>query len=186
MRRLRTNLVLTFLFVVPSAVSAQPLEPLEADVEDIAFGTWVQASISLDSALYEEDVAKALRRCTQSMFTVEDELVEAMFPSADDARGDLSVFPFEDGVIVAQAGATTPVPTRLAAGQLRSGNSLMLRLSTTAFWNGWDRRWIEMTFATPIWADMYFTEAERDAHHYTLLMLMRYNGETGVYVKCEE
>lgn len=122
--------------VLTGHASAQPLEPLEADVEAIAFGTWVQVSASLDTALYEEDVVHALRRCAQSMFTVEDERIEALFPSLDQARGDLSLFSFEDGILVALAGATTPIPTKLSAGQLRTEDSLMLRLTTVAFWDG--------------------------------------------------
>jgi hypothetical protein len=186
MRRLAFTAAVSLILGLSAAASAQPLEPLEADVEAIVFGTWVQASISLETALYEEDVTKALQRCHQSMFTVADDRLEALFPSAEQAQGDLSLFPFDDGIIVAEAGATTPRPTRLAAGQLRTEDSLMLRLSMLAFWDGYDRQWVEMTFANPLWGDLVFMDTERSGRNYTMLMMMRYNGDTGLYVKCEE
>ena len=182
------NCVAALGILVLSAVApfAQPLEPLDADVENIVFGTWVQAAGSMNSALYQDDVDRALPRCAQSMFTVHDERLEALFPDIDLARGDLSVFPFEDGVLIAQAGATTPVPTKLTATQLRTQDSLMLRFATTAFWDGWYRDWVKMTIATPVWGDIVLKETQQPGRNYKILMLMRHNGETGLYVKCEE
>jgi len=172
--------------MLATMAKAQPLEPLDTDVERIVYGNWVQAASSMNRAVYDEDVAKALRRCSQSMFTVHDDKLEALFPNGQYAQGDLAIFSYEDGVLIAQAGATTPVPTKLTALQLRTENSLMVRLATLAFWDGWYRGWVKMTIATPLWGDLVLQEAEQEGRRYKLLMLMRSNGESGIYVKCEE
>jgi hypothetical protein len=167
------------------AVHAQPLEPLDRDVENIVFGSWVEASGRIDRVLYEADFAAALRRCAYSMFTMSDQRIEAMFPNREFARGDLAIFRFEDGLLLAQAGAATPNPRKVSAAQVRTEHSLMLRVASNAFWDHANHSWIDLAFANPLWGDIVVGEAMGETRAYKMLLVMRHNGDSGLYVKCE-
>ncbi|MEY4878845.1 MAG: hypothetical protein RJB62_313 [Pseudomonadota bacterium] len=185
MRAFRVLSLAAFTVFTASAV-AQPLEPLDADVEDIVYGIWVQAGGSLGETLYEADFTEALQRCAFSMFTLEDPRLRALFPSTDHARGDLSIFPYEDGALLALADGAYPAPKKMSAQQLRTDTSLMLRLVSDAFWDVDRRNWVEINFTRLNWGDVVVSETNSGARRYKMLMVMRPSGETGLYVKCEE
>jgi len=170
---------------VLSPVSAQPLEPLDPEVQALVYGTWVQAAPSIGRAVYEDDFLTALRRCDDSMFTVEDGRLRGLFPSAAHAQGDLSFFPYEDGALLALADGAFPNPRKISAQQMRTQDSLMLRLVSNAFWNGETGRWIATDFVTLNWGDVHVSQSAGGTKSYKMLVVMRPNGDTGLYTKCE-
>ncbi len=174
-----------FSAAVLSPAAAQPLEPLDLEVQALVYGTWVQAAPSIGRAVYEENFLTALRRCDDSMFTIEDGPLRALFPSEAHAQGDLSFFPYEDGALLALAGGAFPNPRKVSAQQLRTEDSLMLRLVSNAFWDGETGHWIATDFVTLNWGDVHVSQSERGTRNYKMLVVMRPNGDTGLYTKCE-
>jgi len=166
------------------SAQAQPLTPLESEVEAILSGPWVMAAGTVNEPLYEAALTAALGRCGLSMFSLGDAQIESLFPSMDYARGDLSIFRFDDAMMIFLAGAVMPSPRKVRAAQLRLDSGHLVRFANDSFWD-WERRsWVEVTFAATEWGDIVVGELTGAGRRYTTLLMMRSNGDSGIYVKC--